>query len=142
MKIFAIIAAFLLVVGSAHAQGVSVRNTTSPGAFEIVNEGGEVSLSSNVQVQRLDNGVWQNEYTDVQLSCSSDSPKIPNCITLRSGEHVRPLPWNGLSCGSNCASGCRANSLLTPGTFRFVVVLCSGEESFAGPAFYMERPRD
>ena len=140
MKIFAILAAFLLVAGGAHAQSVSVYNTTPPGAFEVVNEGSEVSLSSHVQVQRLVNGAWQNEHTDLQLSRACDSPQVLDCITLHSGEHVRSQQWSGWSCGNNCSPGCRANSLLTPGTFRFVVVLCSGEESFAGPTFYMERP--
>jgi len=58
MKIFAATAAafLLLIAGSSHAQNVSVRNLTKPGAFEVVSEGGEVSLSSRVQVQLFSNG--------------------------------------------------------------------------------------
>jgi len=57
MKIFAATAAaFLLIAGSTHAQNVSIRNLTPPGAFEVVSEGGEVSLSSRVQVQLFSNG--------------------------------------------------------------------------------------
>ena len=141
MKIFAATAAaFLLAAGSTHAQNVSIRNLTPPGAFEVVNEGGEVSLSSRVQVERLVNGAWRNEGTDMELVCTYDPLKIPTCVTLRDGEHLRPLPWNGNSCGSQsqCAAICRGNATLPPGTFRFVVTLCSGDKSFAGPAFYME----
>ena len=141
MKIFAV-AAFLLVAGSTYAQSVSVRNLTPPGAFEVVSEGGEVSLSPRVQVQRLFNGAWHNADTDVQLACSSYDLQTPACVTLRDGEHLRPPPWNGSSCASQaeCPTGCRGNIFLPPGTFRFVVTLCSGGKSFAGPAFDMEDP--
>ncbi|MDR2207439.1 MAG: hypothetical protein LBE22_00470 [Azoarcus sp.] len=136
MKIFAAAVAFLLVVGSAHAQSVSVRNLTPPGAFEVVNEGAqEVSLSSRVQVQRLFNGAWQNEITDMQLVLSNNPPA---CITLRGGEHLRPPPWNGHDCASQGLGSCRATWMLPPGTFRFLVASCSGDWSVAGPAFNME----
>jgi len=142
MKIFAATAAafMLLIAGSTHAQNVSVRNLMPPGAFEVVSEGGEVSLSSRVQVQRFYNGAWQDEGTDMQFVCSYIPSELPACITLRDGEHLRPPPWNGLSCGSQskCGAVCRGNAMSLPGTFRFVVTLCSGGKSFAGPAFYME----
>jgi len=143
MKIFAAAAAaFLLVAGSSHAQSqsVSVRNLAPPGAFEVVSEGGEASLLPHVQVQHLVNGVWHNDPTDVQLMCSYIPSELPDCITLHDGEHLRPPPWNGYSCGSQseCGAGCRGNIFLPPGTFRFAVTLCSGGKSFAGPAFYME----
>jgi len=139
MKIFVVAIAFLLVAGNSYAHGVSVRNLTIPGAFEVVNKGGEVSLSSHVQVQRLFNGTWQNEGTDVRLVRSCNSSQIPDCITLHRGERLRPPPWNGLSCASQCAADCRGNWMSPPGTFRFLVISCSGGKSFAGPAFYMDR---
>ena len=142
MKIFAIAAAFLLVAGAAHAQSVSVRNLVPPGTFEVVNEGGEVSLSSRVQVQGLYKGAWINMGGDVRLVRSCDIPQIPDCITLHRGEGLQPLPWTGYSCSSQCPIGCRANKIYPPGTFRFIVVSCSGDKSFAGPAFYMEKTRD
>jgi hypothetical protein len=138
MKIFVTAAAFLLVAGGAYAQSVSVRNLTPPGTFEVVNEGSEVSLSSRVQVQRLFNGAWQNEPTDLHLVRSCDSPQVPACVTLRRSERLRPPPWNGLSCASQCAESCRANIMLPPGTFRFLVASCSGDWSIVGPAFNME----
>ena len=142
MKIFAIAVAFLLVAGGSHAQSVSVRNLASPGAFEVVNEGGEISLSSRVQVQGLYKGGWMNAIADVLLVRSCDTSQIPDCITLYRSESLQPLPWNGYSCASQCPTGCRANTIYPPGTFRFVVVSCSGDKSFAGPAFYMEKPRN
>jgi|GEM_PF-1442000 len=140
MKIFAIAVTFLLVVGNAHAQNVSVHNLTPPGSFEVVNEGGEISLLSRVQVQRLFNGAWHNESTDVRLVRSCDSSQIPNCITLHSGERLQPPPWNGYSCSSQCSASCRANVVSPPGTFRFLVTSCSGDWSIAGPAFDMSEP--
>ncbi len=139
MKFFGVTAAaFLLIAGSSHAQSVSIRNLPPPGAFEVVSEGDEVSLSSRVQVQRLINGAWQNEPSDIRLVQYCIPPQVPPCVTLHDGEHLRPPPWNGLTCASQCPTGCRANITLPPGTFRFVVTLCSGDKSFAGPAFYME----
>jgi len=144
MKIFAVaaIAAFFLTVGSSHAQSVSVHNLPLPGAFEVVNEGGEVSLSSHVQVERLVNGEWRDVGTEMQLVCSDDLFQVPACITLRAGQRFRPPPWNGSTCGSQseCHAICRGNIFLPPGTFRFVVTLCAGGKSFAGPAFDMEDP--
>jgi len=141
MRILAVAAIFLLVfAGSSDAQSVSVRNLTPPGAFEVVSEGGEVSLSSRVQVQSLFNGVWQNEDTDVQLVRSCNPPQIPACVTLHDGERLQPPPWNGRSCGSQCSATCRINMMLPPGTFRFSVALCSGGESIVGPAFEMLPP--
>jgi hypothetical protein len=141
MKTFVLAVAFLLVAGSSHAQSVSVNNRTPPGAFEVVSKGGEVSLSSHVQVQRLFDGTWQN-VADVQLMRSCNQSQIPACVTLGNGEHLQPPPWNGYTCASQCPSGCRANILLPPGTFRFVVTLCSGGENIAGPAFNMEAPHN
>ena len=142
MKIFAIAAAFLLVTEAAHAQSVSVRNLVPPGTFEVVNEGGNVSLSSKVQVQHLYKGAWYNVGWNVRLVRSCDIPQIPDCITLHRGERLQPLPWNGYSCSSQCSESCRANTIYPPGTFRFVVTSCSGDKSFAGPAFYMSETLD
>jgi len=143
MKIFAVAVvvavAFLLVTGSSYAQSVNVRNLTPPGAFEVVNEGYEVLLSSRVQVQRLVNGAWQDEITDMQLVLSSNPPA---CITLRDSEHLRPPPWNGRDCASQGLGGCRATRILPPGTFRFVITSCSGDWSVAGPAFNMDSGND
>jgi len=139
MKIFAITAVFLLVAGSVHAQNVRVRNLAPPGAFEVVNEGDEVSLSSHVQVQSPFNGTWQKVSTEVRLVRSCTSAQVPDCITLRRGERLRPPPWTGYSCSSQCAMSCRANMIHPPGTFRFLVTSCSGDWSVAGSAFYMEK---
>jgi len=143
MKFFwATAAAFmLLIAGSTHAQNVSVRNLPPPGAFEVVSEGGEVSLSSRVEVQLFSNGTW-GKVAHVQLMRDCNSPPIPACVTLHDGEHLQPPPWSGYTCGSQCSEGCRANIVLPPGMFRFVVALCSSGESIAGPAFDMEEPRE
>ena len=142
MKIFVVAATtFLLITAGSHAQSVSVRNLTPPGAFEVVNEsGGEVSLSSRVQVHSHYKGAWQNEEADLHLvhSCDLDPLQIPACVTLHAGEHLRPPPWNGFSCSSQCPSSCRGNIVLPPGTFRFVVAPCSGGDSIVGPAFEMD----
>jgi hypothetical protein len=138
MKIFASAAVFLLVAGSAHTQRVSVRNLTPLGAFEVVNESdGEVSLSPYVQVQRLFNGTWQDAFTDMKLQITG-TYETPACVTLHSGERLRPPPWNGFSCASQGVGGCRANVMLPPGVFRFLIASCSGDWRIVGPAFTMK----
>ena len=141
---------FKVVAGNARAQSVSVRNLTPTGGFEVVNEGGEVSLWSSAQVQGLVNGVWLDTGVTVQLvraSCPPPSRGDSFPITLHAGEHLRPPPWNGLFCDpqSQCAGMCRANYVLPPGMYRFVVALWSAgkdmsNKGIAGPAFKMEAP--
>jgi hypothetical protein len=125
----------------AKAQNVTVRNISPPGAFEIVNEGDEISLSTKVQVQRLQGGRWENEVTDLQLVRACNVPAPSDCITLKAREVLQPPAWNGLACASQCAAGCRGNMSLPPGTFRFVIAACSGSASVVGPPFDMTQSR-
>jgi hypothetical protein len=47
---------------------------------------------------------------------------------------LRPVPWSGMSCSSQCNGNCDRNYPLF-GRFRFVVVSCDGATRFEGPVF-------
>lgn len=113
---------------------VIVRNLPKPGAFEIQNQGPSLSLSSQIIVQRMEEGTWADAATDVYLSPTCEwNP--PTCRTLDHGATLRPIPWNGMSCGGQCPMSCRANVFLGPGQFRFVVTSCDRKQHFYSPVF-------
>ncbi len=116
---------------------VVVRNLSQPGAFEVENTGDDIALSWAVTIQRQRNGQWSDEVTDLTLieKCGQTPPA--HCVSLAHGGKLRPVPWNGLTCGSQCPAPCRANLYLGPGRFRFVVSSCDGELKYAGPGFDM-----
>src|ERR1700722_11296986 len=99
---------------------VVVRNLAVPGAFEIENLGPAIELAPAVTIQRDSKGEWKDEVTDLKLAekCGERAPA--GCVPLAHGAKLRPLRWNGLTCGSQCAATCRANVYLGPGRFRFV----------------------
>ncbi len=138
-----IIVSFLACAAScgpaAHAQKeadtVIVTNLATPGAFAVENRGAAIALSSQVAVQRLEDGKWQDRASDLVLSEKCESNQNPACRTLANGAKVIPVPWDGELCSGQCMLGCRANAFLGPGQFRFVVATCDRKRRFYGPAF-------
>jgi hypothetical protein len=120
-----------------HQASVVVRNLSLPGEFEVENRGPDIELAWAVTIQRDLKGEWSNEVTDLTLigKCGQSLPA--GCAPLLQGAKIRPVRWNGLTCGSQCAATCRANVYLGPGRFRFVVSSCDGKHKFPGPAFEM-----
>ena len=114
---------------------ILLRNLDTPGAFELENRGPAIALYSEVVVQRLENGIWQDEVANVTLTdfCVWD-PK-PGCQTFEHSAKFRPVPWTGLVCGGQCGMTCRANAYLGPGQCRFVVTTCDRKRRFYGPTF-------
>ncbi len=118
-----------------------VRNLESPGAFEVVNRGGAMDLAWEVEVEKAVDGEWRPivvEQLELVERCgeSKNSP----CRTLEKGAVLRPVPWTGYSCSSQCNEACRANVYYGPGRFRFVVWDCPKRQRFEGPPF--ELPSD
>jgi hypothetical protein len=116
---------------------VVVRNLSLPGAFEVENLGPDTELAGAVTIQRDLKGEWSNEVTDLTLVQKCGQTPPASRVLLPHGVKLRPVPWNGLTCGSQCAATCRANLYLGPGRFRFVVSSCDGKHKFPGPAFEM-----
>ena len=133
-----------LVVGASVARAadtLSIRNLRPPGAFEVENRGPTVTLARPVQVQRELSSGWSDEVTDLELRPNCAQPATGACIPIAGGATLRPPPWNGLTCASQCPAGCRANIHLGPGRFRFVLSSCQSGEKFYGPAFDLPPPK-
>jgi len=115
---------------------IVVRNLPASGALEIENTGPDADLAPVLIVQRQEkDGMWTDDLTD--LSLIEDCQKAPPtaCIHLPHNSKLRPVPWTGSSCDSQCFRPCRANNYLGPGTFRFVASECNGKLKAYGPAF-------
>jgi hypothetical protein len=115
---------------------VEVHNLESPGAFEVVNHGGVVDLAWEVGVEQASDGEWRRVMVEqFELVERCGQPKGSPCRTLEKDAVVRPVPWTGYSCTSQCNEACRANVYYGQGRFRFVVWDCSKQHRFEGPPF-------
>jgi len=115
---------------------VVVRNLALAGAFEVEDRGPDIQLASAVTVERDWKGEWRREVTDLTLAENCVQRPLAACVGLAHGAKLRPLRWNGLTCGSTeCRAPCRANIYLGPGRFRLVVSSCDGKRKFVGPVF-------
>lgn len=65
-------------------------------------------------------------------SCAA---KTGSCLTLRAGDLLRPVPWSGFSCSSQCNLNCDKNFHYSKARFRFVVKSCDGAQRFEGAVF-------
>ena len=120
---------------AAGEPAVTVRNLATPGAFEVEASGAAAELRYEVLVQRELNGVWTDVTTDLTLSDACGEPPAGGCVRVEPGHTLRPKPWNGMSCSSQCPAGCRANVYLGPGKFRFEVETCSRSRKYFGNPF-------
>lgn len=117
---------------------VEVRNGATPGSVEIVAHEA-VSLDAKLLVERAtDTGTF--ELTPLDLDSmklvESCSDKIGPCVSLDAGRILKPVPWSGMSCSSQCNGNCDKN-IPREGRHRFVVVTCDGKQRFEGPVFEM-----
>lgn len=120
-----------------------VITNLAPGEFELSTSTG-AAVATKTRVERKDtSGSWTpleqldlgNGYRLV-ASCAVASP--PACTTISAGAALHPVPWQGLSCSSQCNRDCDKNVWLGAGTFRLVVSPCAGDDKStetAGPAF-------
>jgi len=91
-----------------------------------------------MRLQGFENGAGQDENgLDLVILETCEWNRQPGCQTLEHGAKLRPVAWNGLSCGGQCGGTCRGNAFLGPGQFRFVVTTCDKKRSFYGPVFTM-----
>jgi|HubBroStandDraft_1064217.scaffolds.fasta_scaffold608663_2 hypothetical protein len=116
---------------------IVIRNLSLPGAFEIENRGPDIELAGAISVQRQLKGQWGDEVTDLMPGEKCEANPRTGCVPLPRGAKLRPVRWNGLTCGSQCPATCRANLYLGPGRFRFVASSCDGKRKFFGAAFEM-----
>ena len=120
--------------GAAESAPVAIRNLARAGAFAVTNRAAEIALSRHVGVQRLHQGQWVDVTSDLALVATCGAP-AGDCVSLRAGATITPVPWNGLSCGSQCPASCRANVHYGPARIRFVLSVCGSGQKVYGPPF-------
>jgi len=84
-------------------------------------------------VVKLDDGTFVPFQRDSMEFVTSCEQMIKACVKIDE-RGLRPVPWSGMSCSSQCTFNCNKNSFLR-GRFRFVVTSCDGKSRFEGPVF-------
>lgn len=122
----------------ARGPRVEVRNGATPGSLEIVAHDA-ISLDAKLIVERATStGGFEPVPLDLDSMrlVESCSDKIGTCVALEAGRTLKPVPWSGMSCSSQCNQTCDKN-VYRAGRHRFVVVACDGKQRFEGPVFEM-----
>ncbi|MGZ3451814.1 MAG: hypothetical protein ACXWUG_20680 [Polyangiales bacterium] len=117
---------------------VLVRNGAKPGEVEIVAQSA-VELDARLFVEhQLKDGHWEPLVgldLDSMKLVESCAQKVGACVSLEAKRVLRPVPWSGMSCSSQCNGSCDKNVYRAGMPHRFVVTTCDGKERFEGPAF-------
>lgn len=121
---------------------VEIHNGPAPGALELRAHGTiELAPKLIVEQQRDDGSFKRVPYLDrdtMRLVASCDQ-RPGTCVQVDE-RGLRPVPWTGMSCSSQCNRRCDKNVPLH-GRFRFVVMSCDGATRFEGPVFELaEKP--
>ena len=86
-------------------------------------------------VAKLDDGsVVPLESLDQDSMKHVTSCGVSACVRIDE-RGLRPVPWTGMSCSSQCNHACDKNRWFGGGRFRFVVTSCDGKSRFEGPIF-------
>jgi len=125
----------------ASGPAVEVRNGPSPGSVEIrATEAVDLAPELMVEQQRND-GTFELliglDVDSMKLVTSCDQ-HVGRCVRVDE-RGLRPVPWTGMSCSSQCNHICRSN-VPRSGRFRFVVTTCDGRQRFVGPVFELHAP--
>ena len=127
---------------SRSSTAVEVRNGPNPGSLELVVHG-VVELDAELMIERqLGDGSFQplqNLDLGLMKLVTSCDQRLSKCVSV-ADRTLRPVPWSGMSCSSQCNHSCDKNVQLE-GRFRFVVKTCDGKTRFEGPVFEMPKPQ-
>jgi hypothetical protein len=106
------------------------------GAFMVVNHGPAVDLSSEVMVERREEGSWKNaKVANLFLAPTCTASPVSKCVSLAARASIQPVPWLGTYCYSQCPVSCDLDGPLPAGTYRFVVTTCDHRRQFNSPPF-------
>lgn len=126
---------------ATQAAEVEIRNQPVPGAIEIVTQGAAVDLAPGLTVERqLADGSFEpvrNLDLGSMKLVSSCAQSTTACVRVDE-RGLRPVPWSGMSCSSQCNRSCDKNQRLS-GRFRFVVSSCDGKTRYEGPVFELAK---
>jgi hypothetical protein len=125
---------------------IIVRNGAKPGELELVaREDVDVSVWLGVERETADGAFEDFSHLDLgglklveKCPTDADAP-FPPCIHLTKGQTLRPVPWTGYSCSSQCNHECTKNVYYADQRFRFVVKTCKSGERFEAPVFQVPK---
>jgi hypothetical protein len=136
------VAAACLLIGlggssrATDAPNVTVEPGAGFGTFVVVNQGPAVSLRPDVMVQQMTGGTWRTmPVTNLFLRQECHAGPPPPCVDLPAGTTLRPTPWTGDYCASQCPSACRLDGHAPAGIYRFVLHSCVDATAFTSPPF-------
>jgi hypothetical protein len=115
---------------------VEVTLTDGRWGLQLFNRGSAVELSSRISIERRDSDQWRTapvENLFLVEACSS--APVPPCVGLSPGNILKPVPWTGNTCTSQCPVPCDLDNSLRPGTYRFVITACDRSTRYYSPAF-------
>lgn len=123
-------------VPPASSAAVQVRNGERPGSLEILaTQTTQLAPDLIVERQRGDGSfeaLRNLDLASMRLVGSCGQP-IKACVPVGK-QGLRPVPWSGMSCSSQCNRTCDKNEQMH-GRFRFVATSCDGRTRFEGPVF-------
>lgn len=111
-----------------------INKTGHPGAFEI--HALNARLSARASIEKLVKSKWIDVVPTIRLTTDCNA-KDEKCAIIDGA--LKPVPWNGDSCGGQCPASCRKNVPLGPGEFRLVVYSCDRTQRFEGPVFHLAK---
>jgi len=129
-------AGVVLAAAAASGPEMQIELTGKFGEFRLVNRGAALQLSSAVTVEQKVNGEWKDApVTNFYLIPSCTQGPVPDCVSLAAKASLRPVPWRGNYCSSQCPANCNLDGPVPPGTYRYVVTSCDHKQRFVSAAF-------
>ncbi len=129
-------AAVALSTVAAAGQVVEIEVSKTFGEIQLVNRGAAIQLSSEVKVEQMVDGKWQQTpVANLYLISSCTQSPAPACVLLAANASLRPVPWRGNYCSSQCMANCNLDGPVPPGTYRYVVTSCDRKRRFYSAAF-------
>jgi hypothetical protein len=133
-----VLVAALLASAQPAEPRVEIKLLPGFGAFEVVNHGNAIELSTAVEVERQVDGRWSDVHVSnlkLVAGCPSVSVKSPKCTTLAAHVTLRPMKWLGNYCYSQCPTACDLDGPVPAGIYRLVVSSCDLKYKFRSAPF-------
>lgn len=98
----------------------------------IVQANATTSLAMRVEIEVLVNGAFEPRGYEMFLLDACDAKTgtpmgLPACRTLSAGQTLKPVPFTGYTCSSQCNLACDKNVQISGTTIRYVVKSCDGK---------------
>ena len=98
----------------------------------IVQANATTSLAMRVEIEARVDGAFEPRAYEMFLLDACDTKLgtpagLPPCRTVSAGQTLRPVPFTGYTCSSQCNLMCDKNAQISGTTIRYVVKSCDGK---------------